>query len=80
MFTDCENERQAYAELKYYILHYLYYAKKHYQDIYKGNKEISDEKVSDRVNEVKSMEETEAFNGLDKNYNNELFISFKIRR
>lgn len=46
----------------------------------KGNKEISDEKVSDRVNEVKSMEETEAFNGFDKNYNNELFISFKIRR
>lgn len=32
----CENDRQAYAEFKYYILHYLYYAKKHYPDVYKG--------------------------------------------
>lgn len=32
----CENGRQAYAEFKYYILHYLYYAKKHYPNVYKG--------------------------------------------
>lgn len=32
----CENGRQSYAEFKYYILHYLYYAKKHYPDVYKG--------------------------------------------
>ncbi len=31
-----ENDMQAYAEFKYYILHYLYYAKKNYPDIYKG--------------------------------------------
>lgn len=34
--SDCENDREAYAEFKYYILHYLYYAKKHYPDVYKG--------------------------------------------
>lgn len=34
--SSCENDRQAYAEFKYYILHYLYYAKKHYPDVYKG--------------------------------------------
>lgn len=34
--SGCENDRQAYGEFKYYILHYLYYAKKHYPDIYKG--------------------------------------------
>lgn len=34
--SDCENGRLAYAEFKYYILHYLYYAKKHYPDVYKG--------------------------------------------
>lgn len=42
-----------------------------------GDKGISDEKVSDRVNEAKSMEETESFNRLDESNNNELFISFK---
>ena len=31
-----ENGRQAYSEFKYYILHYLYYAKKHYPDDYRG--------------------------------------------
>ena len=30
------NGKQAYAEFKYYILHYLYYAKKHHPKIYKG--------------------------------------------
>lgn len=34
--SSCENNRLAYAEFKYYILHYLYYAKKYYPDIYKG--------------------------------------------
>ena len=34
--SGCENDREAYAEFKYYILHYLYYAKKHYPDVYKG--------------------------------------------
>ena len=33
---DCENGRMAYAEFKYYILHYLYYAKKHYPQVYQG--------------------------------------------
>lgn len=33
---DCENGRMAYAEFKYYTLHYLYYAKKHYPQVYKG--------------------------------------------
>lgn len=33
---DCENDRLAYAEFKYYILHYLHYAKKHYPNVYKG--------------------------------------------
>ena len=32
----CENGRMAYAEFKYYILHYLYYAKQHYPEIYRG--------------------------------------------
>ena len=32
----CENNRQAYAEFKYYILHYLRYAKKRYPDVYQG--------------------------------------------
>lgn len=32
----CENDRLAYAEFKYYILHYLYYAKKHYPQVYRG--------------------------------------------
>ena len=31
-----ENGRQAYSEFKYYILHYLYFAKKHYPDVYNG--------------------------------------------
>ena len=30
------NDRLAYAEFNYYILHYLYYAKKHYPKVYKG--------------------------------------------
>lgn len=30
------NGKQAYAEFKYYILHYLYYAKKHYPKVYRG--------------------------------------------
>lgn len=34
--TSCENGRLAYAEFKYYILHYLYYAKNHYPDVYRG--------------------------------------------
>lgn len=33
---DCENGRLAYAEFKYYILHYLSYAKKHYPKLYNG--------------------------------------------
>lgn len=34
--SDCENGKLAYAEFKYYILHYLYYAKTHYPDVYRG--------------------------------------------
>ncbi len=34
--SNCENGRMAYAEFKYYIAHYLYYAKKHYPKIYRG--------------------------------------------
>lgn len=34
--NSCENNRLAYAEFKYYILHYLSYAKKHYPKVYKG--------------------------------------------
>lgn len=34
--AECENNRLAYGEFKYYILHYLYYAKKHYPDVYRG--------------------------------------------
>ncbi len=34
--NECENDRLAYAEFKYYILHYLYYAKKHQPEVYKG--------------------------------------------
>lgn len=32
----CENGRLAYAEFKYYILHYLSYAKMHAPDVYRG--------------------------------------------
>ena len=32
---ECENGKLAYAEFKYYILHYLFYAKKHYPQVYK---------------------------------------------
>ena len=41
--NNCENDRLAYAEFKYYILNYLYYAKKHHPDVYNGivnNKEF----------------------------------------
>ena len=37
------NWRLAYAEFKYYMLHYLYYAKEHHPDVYQGimaNKEF----------------------------------------
>lgn len=34
--SNCENGRMAYAEFRYYIAHYLYYAKKHYPKIYRG--------------------------------------------
>lgn len=34
--NSCENGRLAYAEFKYYILHYLYYAKKHHPSVYRG--------------------------------------------
>ncbi|MCD8338190.1 MAG: hypothetical protein LUD18_13165 [Lachnospiraceae bacterium] len=34
--NECENDMQAYAEFKYYILHYLYYAKQNYPDIYRA--------------------------------------------
>lgn len=33
---DCENGKLAYAEFKYYILHYLSYAKKHHPKVYNG--------------------------------------------
>ncbi len=32
----CASDRLAYAEFKYYILHYLYYAKVHHPDVYRG--------------------------------------------
>lgn len=41
--TGCENNRLAFGEFKYYILHYLYYAKKHNPQVYNGiikNKEF----------------------------------------
>ncbi len=34
--NDCENDKLAYAEFKYYILHYLWYAKKKEPKVYKG--------------------------------------------
>lgn len=34
--TGCENNRLAFGEFKYYILHYLYYAKKHNPQVYNG--------------------------------------------
>lgn len=34
--NECENGKLAYAEFKYYILHYLFYAKAHYPDVYRG--------------------------------------------
>lgn len=34
--TECESDKLAYGEFKYYILHYLYYAKKHHPKVYKG--------------------------------------------
>ena len=34
--NSCENGRLAYAEFKYYILHYLYYAKQHNRAVYRG--------------------------------------------
>ena len=34
--NSCENNRQAYAEFRYYILTYLLYAKEHYPAIYEG--------------------------------------------
>ncbi len=34
--NSCENDKLAYAEVKYYILHYLSYAKKHYPKVYQG--------------------------------------------
>ena len=37
------SNRLAYAEFKYYILHYLYYAKKHHPEVYRkliANKEL----------------------------------------
>lgn len=39
-----------------------------------GNRGVSDEKVSETIN---GMEETEAIDGLEKNYDDELFISFR---
>lgn len=36
LVNDGDNNRMAYAEFKYYILHYIYYAKKHYPAVYKG--------------------------------------------
>ena len=32
----CENNKMAYSEFRYYMLHYLYYAKKHHPDVYRG--------------------------------------------
>lgn len=34
--NECENDMQAYAEFKYFILHYLYYAKQNDPDVYKA--------------------------------------------
>ena len=33
---NCENNKMAYSEFRYYMLHYMYYAKKHYPDVYRG--------------------------------------------
>lgn len=48
------NGRQAYAEFRYYTLHYLYYAKKNYPKIYKGI--------------VKNKNYVKAFNTMDKKF------------
>lgn len=32
----CENNKMAYSEFRYYMLHYMYYAKKHHPDVYRG--------------------------------------------
>ncbi|MCD7744305.1 MAG: hypothetical protein LUI13_03280 [Lachnospiraceae bacterium] len=34
--NQCENDMLAYSEFKYFMLHYLYYAKKNYPTVYKG--------------------------------------------
>lgn len=34
--SSCESDKLAYSEFKYYILHYLYYAKKHNKKVYNG--------------------------------------------
>ncbi len=47
----CANGRLAYAEFKYYILHYLYYAKRHYSSIYK--------KIKNNKNFVKAYKSIE---------------------
>ena len=59
------NGRQAYAEFKYYILHYLYYAKKHYPSVYKG--------IMSNKNFKKAYKKTEKrFAGLIKKYEKNL--------
>lgn len=34
--NSCENDKLAYAEFKYYILHYLSYARQHHPEVYRG--------------------------------------------
>lgn len=59
------NDRLAYAEFKYYILHYIYYAKKHYPKIYK--------KIMNNKKFRKAYRKTEKrFAGLIKKYKKDL--------
>ena len=58
----CENNKMAYSEFRFYMLHYLYYAKKHVPDVYKGivrNKQFCRvyKKIEKKfVNQIKAYE------------------------
>ena len=47
--SDCDNNRQAYAEFRYYILTYLLYARENYPEIYQGITENDELRYAFRV-------------------------------
>lgn len=76
--TEGESDMLAYIEFKYYILHYLYYARQHHPEVYKGiinNKNfrrayrLTEKRFSELIDEYEELLDEAADKLADNGYN-----------